>query len=77
MADITDNTDNDTERFLSREEVCALVCLSYPTVWELIRRKAFPPARKLSRNRVAWLKSEIVGWMRSRPVQTLKPPDTS
>jgi len=31
----TDNTDDDLERFLSREEVRALVGLSDPTVWEL------------------------------------------
>ena len=70
------DTDPD-EAFLSRGRVCELVGLSYPTIWELIRRRAFPPARKISRNRVAWLKSEITAWMRSRPCQTVKPPDTS
>jgi predicted DNA-binding transcriptional regulator AlpA len=69
----TDNTDDDTERFLCRDEVCELAGLSYVTIWDLIRRGAFPPARRISRNRVAWLQSEVIAWMRSRPVQTLKP----
>ena len=68
----TDDNDLD-EAFLSRKQVCAIVGLSYVSVWELIRRRAFPPARKISRNRVAWLRSEIIAWMRSRPIQTYKP----
>ena len=76
---IINDTDDDLERFLSREEVCQPVSLSYVTIWELIRRKAFPPARKISCNRVGWLKSEVTEWMRSRPCQVYKlpPPDTS
>jgi prophage regulatory protein len=67
------NTTDDNERLLSRAQVCALVGLSYGTVWDLIRRGAFPPARRISRNRVAWLQSEILEWARTRPVQTYKP----
>jgi prophage regulatory protein len=64
---------NDTERFLSRDEVCQIVNLSYATVWDLLRRNGFPPARRISRNRVGWLQSEISQWMRTRPIQNYKP----
>jgi predicted DNA-binding transcriptional regulator AlpA len=67
------DTDDDYECFLSRRQICTITGLSYPIVWDLIRRGAFPPARKISRARVAWLRSEISEWMRSRPVQNYKP----
>ena len=65
--------DDGEECFLSRKQLCAMVGLSYPSIWELIRRGAFPPARRISRARVAWLRSEIIAWMKSRPVQSYKP----
>ena len=39
----TDIDDDNTERFLSREEVCALSGLCYVTVWERIATVIFPP----------------------------------
>jgi predicted DNA-binding transcriptional regulator AlpA len=70
-------TDDDDERFLSRKQICALTGLCYPTVWDLMRREdcAFPPARRISKTRVGWLRSEVLAWMRSRPVQNYKPRD--
>jgi predicted DNA-binding transcriptional regulator AlpA len=65
-------TDDDLERFLSRDEVCALVNLSYPTVWSMMCEGTFPVARRTSRNRVAWIRSEVLRWMRSRPPQSYK-----
>jgi predicted DNA-binding transcriptional regulator AlpA len=35
---------------------------------DLMRRGLFPQARQLSANRVAWLKSEILAYVASRPV---------
>ena len=65
-------TDDDDEAFLPRKQVCALTNLCYPTLWQMICDHEFPPARRISRNRVGWLKSEVLAWMRSRPVQTYK-----
>jgi predicted DNA-binding transcriptional regulator AlpA len=35
---------------------------------DLQRRGQFPQARQLSPNRIAWLESEILEWVASRPV---------
>jgi predicted DNA-binding transcriptional regulator AlpA len=61
------------ERLLTKKEVVRLVGLSPVTIWELARRGGFPPARKISRGRIAWLQTEILHWMRSCPPQTYKP----
>jgi predicted DNA-binding transcriptional regulator AlpA len=72
-----DNDDDDCERFLSRKEVCEIVGLSYPTWWGMMCAGTAPRARKISANRVGWLRSEILEWMRSRPLQFYRPHDTS
>jgi hypothetical protein len=35
---------------------------------QLVARGEFPPKRRISANRVGWLKSDIEAWRRARPV---------
>jgi len=70
-----DTDDDERECFLSREQICAIVGLSYPTIWMSMRAGEFPRSYKISKTRVGWLRSEIVAWMHSRPLQTYKEGD--
>jgi predicted DNA-binding transcriptional regulator AlpA len=65
--------DGEADCFWPRRQLCEIVGLSYPCIWQLIRERDFPPARRISKNRVGWLKSEVIQWMRSRPAQSYKP----
>lgn len=42
--------------------------ISRTTIWRLERAGEFPPRRRIGANAVGWLRSEVVSWMRSRPV---------
>jgi prophage regulatory protein len=78
MADFTTTTDIDDhtdERMMTRDQVVAILGISYSTVYQLMREDRFPLPLKLSRNRNGWLQSEIIAWLRSRPRQRYKPPD--
>ena len=68
----TDHNDDEGEGFLSRKQICAITGLSYATLWQMMREERFPVARCISKNRVGWLKSELVAWVRSRPIQIYK-----
>jgi len=54
--------------FLKRSEVLALVGLGYTTVWRLEKGGDFPARKQLSAGRVAWLRSEVEGWIQNRLV---------
>lgn len=58
---------------LSKKQVLAMVGLSFPTVWKMMREGTFPLSRRLSSSKIGWLRSEVVEWLRSRPVQVYKP----
>lgn len=36
-------------------------------LWRLMRRGAFPAARQVSSNRIAWDRTEVEAWQASRP----------
>jgi predicted DNA-binding transcriptional regulator AlpA len=61
-------------RLLSASQVLGLVPISYPTLWAMMLRNEFPRSRQLApgSNRVAWLESEVLAWIDSRPLQRLK-----
>jgi predicted DNA-binding transcriptional regulator AlpA len=61
-------------RLLSKAEVLALVPVSYPCLWAMMRRGEFPRGRKLApgSNRVAWRESEVLKWIENLPPQKLK-----
>lgn len=51
---------------LSKKTVFAMVGLSDTTIWRMERRGEFPRRKQLSKNRVAWVKKDIVNWINSR-----------
>lgn len=55
---------NDT--LLTVEEVAALTRLSKPTIYKLVKRGEFPQQLRLCANKVAWLQSEVAGWIAER-----------
>lgn len=54
------------ERFIRLPEVLHLCGLSRSTVYDLISRNAFPAQISLGGKNVAWVHSEITGWMADR-----------
>ena len=55
------------ERLVRQAEVMRMTGLSRTAIWELERRGEFPRRRRIGARTVAWLESELVEWMRSRP----------
>ena len=63
------------EKLLSRMEVCDLIGLSYPSIWDKMRKGTFPRSVSLGpgrRGRVAWRESEIEKWIKELPIAPLK-----
>ena len=56
------------DRLLRQDEVMRMTGLSRTGIWELERRGEFPRRRRVGARNVAWLESELLEWMRSRPV---------
>ena len=54
-------------KFLSKVTVDDMTGLSNVTRWRMEKRGEFPKRRQISPNRVAYLQSEIIGWMETRP----------
>lgn len=57
----------DDDTLLTMPEVEALVHFSKPTIYQMIREDRFPKQLHLGPNKVAWLRSEVMGWIDSRP----------
>lgn len=57
-----------SERLLRTAEVLQRTGMSRTTQWRLEKAGAFPRRRLVCGGSVAWLESEIVEWIRSRPV---------
>jgi prophage regulatory protein len=55
------------DRLLDVKQVSDRTTLSRNTIWELERTGRFPSRRQITANKVAWLESEIDGWIASRP----------
>ena len=58
-------------RFIGKPEVLDRVCLSYTTVWEMMRVGKFPRSRAVG-DRSVWVEAEIEEWIVNRPVRHLK-----
>lgn len=54
------------DSFLGERQVQSLTSLSKTTRWRMERAGIFPRRRKLSANRVGWLRSEILAWIEER-----------
>jgi predicted DNA-binding transcriptional regulator AlpA len=60
---------------LTKGEVLERVGVSYPAIWQWIREGKFPPGRSIGfgkRGHVAWIESEVMDWIASRPVRLPK-----
>lgn len=53
------------QRLLELEEVLKLTKLSRTTIWRLTKRGKFPQPIRLSARRVAWLKSDVLLWLKN------------
>ena len=62
------------DRFLLDPEVEQMTGLSKVTRWRGEKDGTFPKRRQISPGRVAWLESEVVEWMKSRPFSEIKSP---
>ena len=41
--------------------------LSRATIYRYIKRKLFPPQRRIGPNRVGWLAAEVIAWVATLP----------
>ena len=57
------------DRFMRLPEVISTCGLSRSTIYDLISREQFPSQISLGGKNVAWLASEIDGWMQARIAQ--------
>jgi predicted DNA-binding transcriptional regulator AlpA len=58
-------------RLMSKLEVCDVVGVSFPTLWQWMRDGKFPRSRELG-GKTCWLASEVEQWIIDRPVRRLK-----
>jgi len=58
---------------ISTAEVQQMTSLSRTTLWRLERDKKFPARRKLTAQRVGWVREEVEEWLKNRP----QPPFTA
>lgn len=57
-----------------KDAAAEAAALSVSTLEKLVREGRFPRPRKVSDNRVGWLRREIVEWSEGLPVSDLPPP---
>ena len=65
-------TGNINMKFLRIKQVMQLTGLSRMTIYRLELAGEFPKRRRLSKNSVAWLDTDIAEWAESRPVSRLR-----
>jgi len=46
--------------------------LSKTTIEDMVARDLFPAPRQIGARAIAWLASEVIEWMRSRPIVTTR-----
>jgi predicted DNA-binding transcriptional regulator AlpA len=63
-------------RFVMREELCARIGLTFPTIWQKMREGEFPLPRDLG-GRPGWLDTDVSKWIKSRPKRQYKPLDVA
>jgi prophage regulatory protein len=59
-------------RLLSRQEVCARLGVTYPSIWLWMRQGKFPRSVVISKTKIGWLESEIDAYIASLPRSALK-----
>lgn len=61
-------------QLLTKQEVVALVGLTYPSIWLMMREGRFPRSRVVG-GKSMWVSTEIDAWVDALPVRPLKPLD--
>ncbi len=54
------------DKLLTLKEVEGITSFRKPTIYRLIKLGEFPAQVRISRNRVAWLSSEVDAWIAGR-----------
>ena len=54
------------DTLLTMTDLKGLVPFSKPTIYQMIREGRFPKQVRLGPNKVAWLRSEVLGWIGER-----------
>jgi prophage regulatory protein len=62
------------DRFIFKPERRKMTGVSHPTWWRMEKRGEAPKCRQISPGRVAWFESELLEWMKTRPVSQLPSP---
>lgn len=57
------------DRLITMKEVAPLVGFSKPTIYQMIREDRFPRQLRLGPNKVAWLRSEVLGWIEEKAAE--------
>jgi prophage regulatory protein len=60
-------TQRDDDELWSIRIVVQKTGLSRASIYRYIARNLFPPRRRIGPGRIAWLASEVLVWMQSRP----------
>jgi prophage regulatory protein len=56
----------DSLQFLRVNDVCNLLRISKPTLWRLRRANSFPEPTEVTDRVIAWRRSEVEAWLRTR-----------
>lgn len=59
----------DDDTLLTMADLKQIVPFSKPTIYQMIREGSFPKQVRLGPNRVAWLRSEVLGWIAERAAE--------
>ena len=67
-----------TARMLTREEVCELIQVEFPTIWRWVREGLFPPPVKMKRclgrgGTARWRDEDVAAWQDALPRAVYKP----
>ena len=70
--------ERESDRLLSKSEICAITGFSFPTIWGWMRAGKFPRSRMIGSggsSKSVWLSTEVEQWMAALPVRRLKGDD--
>ena len=63
-----------SDRFITKTQAADMCGISAVTIWRMETRGEFPQRRQISANRVAYLESEVLAWMKSRGMDYCQSP---
>jgi len=56
---------------LTRAQLLKIIPVTYPVIWDWIRKGEFPRAIKIGKHKVAWRRDEVIRWLEGRERQRL------